>query len=684
MEKEKILQWISDGLSHWPEAAERHRSVAACTPRVIARYGAFEWKALLLPARKVSTLAKLDAGSVAARPCFLCRTNRPPEQTAILWHGYEILVNPFPIFPDHLTIAAVEHTPQYIPGRLADMAALADYLEGFTIIYNGAKSGASAPDHFHFQAVPSGCIDMLHYDRGPLYSRRFIGRDAGAVVRAVREYIVSAGISPEGAEMPLNMAMERMADGNLMVRVVPRRTHRPSCYPVPAISPGAIDVFGTVVTVNPADFDMLDRALLEKILSEVAYPNPPDCIRVGIMDAANLSFTLNGRYERVGDTYFALDDDASFTLEEVPVGSQFHWEHTERRTYPGTLELQHTPGSRTVAVNVVGMEPYLEGVIGAEMSPESPLELLKAHAVISRSWAWKQIACRESLSVGGQCHQCDAGDNRGEHVKWYDHDDHTDFDVCADDHCQRYLGLPAAEYSEKLHDIISATSSEVMTDADGRLCDTRFSKCCGGAFEEFEYCWEPVHHSYLEAARDTIPEHPLPDLRIEDEARMWILSAPDAFCAAPDVAVLRSVLNRSDLDTTPDFYRWTVTYTPEELSEIVRDRSGIDFGTITALEPVERGKSGRIVRLRIAGSRRTLTVGKELEIRRWLSRSHLFSSAFVVSRGDNGEFILNGAGWGHGVGLCQIGAAVMASKGYDYRTILHHYFTNASIERHNG
>ncbi len=678
MDRQQILDWIADGLERWPEAAERHRMVAACGPRVLARYEGFEWKALLLPARKVSTLARLDAGSVAARPCFLCAANRPQQQAAMPWRGYEILVNPFPVFPNHLTIAATDHTPQRIPGRIADMAALAGELEGFTVIYNGARSGASAPDHFHFQAVPSGYIDMLRFDRGPVYSRRFIGRDADTVVRDVEQYLLSAGLSDDGAEMPVNIAMERLDDGNLLVRVVPRRAHRPSCYPTPAVSPGAIDIFGTIVTVSDDDFMALDRDCLERILAEVAYPNPDRCIRVGIMSSRNPEFTLNGRYERVADTFFPLDDDASFTLEDVPVGSQFHWEHTERRTYPGTLELQRRSDGTVEAVNVIGMERYLEGVIGAEMSPESPDELLKAHAVISRSWAYKQIACREALHYPVQC-DCGLKEAGDEHIRWYDHDDHTDFDVCADDHCQRYLGLPAEEYSVKLHEIILATSGEVVLDGDGSLCDTRFSKCCGGAFEEFEYCWEPVHHSCLEAARDTVPSHPVPDLRDEEEAVRWIMSAPEAFCASPDADVLRSVLNRSDFDTTPDFYRWTVTYTPDELSDIVRERSGIDFGMITGLQPIERGKSGRIVRLRITGTLRTMTVGKELEIRRWLSRSHLYSSAFVVERGDEGEFILHGAGWGHGVGLCQIGAAVMASEGYDYRTILRHYFNNADI-----
>ncbi len=680
MENKDILRWIGDSLGVWPEAAARHRDVAQARMKVIADYGPFEWRVTLLPARKVSTLAALDDNTIARRKCFLCKVNRPAEQCGIVWRDYEILVNPFPIFPNHLTIVELSHTPQHIVGRLSDMAALADELRGFTVIYNGAHSGASAPDHFHFQAVPVEYVDLRQYDWAPVYSRRFVGRDASALAADVERYIKEWGFTQDGGEMPMNIAMERLPDGNLMARVVPRRCHRPKCYPHPAISPGAIDMFGTFVTVSLEDFDILDRRMLEDILAEVAYPNPAHAIHIGIMTAENIRVSLNGHYSKVGDSYIAEDDDCNFVLEDVPVGSQFHWEHTERRAYPGTLELHRGADGLLTAVNVVAMERYLEGVIGAEMSPDSPEELLKAHTVISRSWAFKQLP--KYLPVESVDISTDDSCGEDEYIKWYDHDDHIDFDVCADDHCQRYLGIPDPAYADKLHSIICATAGEVLLDKDGRLCDTRFSKCCGGAFEEFEYCWEPMHHSYLEAALDRIPEHPLPDLRGEDEARRWILSAPDAFCAAPDVAVLRSVLNRSDLDTTPDFYRWRVEYTPEELSDIVRIRSGIDFGQITDLQTVERGKSGRIVRLRIVGTKRTMIVGKELEIRRWLSRSHLYSSAFVVSRGADGRFVLNGAGWGHGVGLCQIGAAVMASEGFDYRSILRHYFSNTTIDRY--
>ena len=262
-----------------------------------------------------------------------------------------------------------------------------------------------------------------------------------------------------------------------------------------------------------------------------------------------------------------------------------------------------------------------------------------------------------------------------ERVKWYDHDDHVDFDVCADDHCQRYQGITRASRAQVRSAILS-TWGEVLMHGD-ELCDARFSKCCGGAFEEFQYCWEPRRHDYLVAARDAVDGAPLPDLTVEANAREWILGRPDAFCADVDDSILAQVLNNYDRETV-DFYRWTVDYDVDELSAIVRERSGIDIGEIRDLVPLARGTSGRIYRLKIIGSKRTMIVGKELEIRKWLSRSHLYSSAFVVERTLHG-FRLHGAGWGHGVGLCQIGAAVMGERGFNYRQILSHYFKDAEI-----
>ena len=273
-------------------------------------------------------------------------------------------------------------------------------------------------------------------------------------------------------------------------------------------------------------------------------------------------------------------------------------------------------------------------------------------------------------------------------IKWYDHEAHRNFDVCADDHCQRYQGITRASTPQAI-EAVSATRGEVLM-YKGAICDARFSKCCGGAFEEFQNCWENVKHPYLIRQRDSKTEKQLPDLNIEAEADKWIRTSPVAFCNTQDKKILSQVLNNYDQETA-DFYRWKVSYSQQELSELIHQRSGIDFGQIIDLIPVERGTSGRLVRLKIVGTLRTLIIGKELEIRRTLSTSHLYSSAFVVDKEyeEKGHkedkipsrFILTGAGWGHGVGLCQIGAAVMGEQGYKYEEILSHYYPGSTLEK---
>ena len=373
----------------------------------------------------------------------------------------------------------------------------------------------------------------------------------------------------------------------------------------------------------------------------------------------------------------ADETTASFMLKGVTIGIGFHWQREEEQRFMGSLQLIGE-GENIRVINHVKAEEYLRSVISSEMSATSSVELLKAHAVISRSWLLAQIAKRNRIDAACTPY-CPDMETADEIIRWYDREDHRDYDVCADDHCQRYQGITRAS-TAAVDEAIDGTYGEVLC-YDGKIADARFSKCCGGATECFESCWEPVHHPYLTTVRDNKTGY-LPDLRCESQARKWILSAPDSFCNTDNPAVLLQILNGYDRETTR-FYRWTVRYGQQELSELVRRRSGIDFGTITDLQPVERGKSGRIVRLRIAGTRRSLIVGKELEIRRWLSESHLYSSAFIVEREStaNGEncFILHGAGWGHGVGLCQIGAAVMGAEGYNYDKILSHYFHGAKL-----
>lgn len=393
------------------------------------------------------------------------------------------------------------------------------------------------------------------------------------------------------------------------------------------------------------------------------------------------SLTADGRVAWNGSVYDAVElsadgFDSSFAVDNVVIGIGFHWERAERQSFKGNMKIIIDEGTLAL-VNVLPVEDYLLSVISSEMSATAGEEFLKAHAVISRSWLLAQIH-KSKLERMPMPEDTDT-----EIVRWYDRDDHTNFDVCADDHCQRYQGI-TRQSTATVARAVAATAGQVLTDRDGELCDARFSKCCGGVFEEFENCWEPRHYHYLEAARDSADNSPVPDLTTEEGARAWIMGRPEAFCNTSDGKILSQVLNGYDQETT-DFYRWTVSYKDDELAALIRERSGIDFGRIKALEPLSRGTSGRIYRMRITGEKRTLIIGKELIIRRWLSTSHLYSSAFIVepgtadSDGYPQSFTLRGAGWGHGVGLCQIGAAVMGAQGYDYEKILLHYFRGAKL-----
>jgi stage II sporulation protein D len=431
-------------------------------------------------------------------------------------------------------------------------------------------------------------------------------------------------------------------------------------------------------------------------------------VHVGIMNETAIEFILNGDYKVNGSlchglqkaecvdgkikwndklhediNFEAVDSDAgSFTLKGVTIGVNFHWQRKEDQTFRGNLHLIVEKGGVT-AINVLSVEEYLLSVISSEMSATASLELLKAHAVISRSWLLAQIQKDKDKKDAPDVRLGATAQAEDEMIKWYDRDDHVNFDVCADDHCQRYQGI-TRESTETVRQAIKATWGQVLM-YGGELCDARFSKSCGGVYEEFENCWEPKHYDYLVARRDDKDEMDFPDLTLEDNAAEWILSSPHAFCNTHDAKILSQVLNDYDQETT-DFYRWKVEYTQDELSQLIKKRSGIDYGRIKDLQPVARGTSGRLYKLRIVGEKKTLVIGKELEIRRTLSPSHLYSSAFVVEKHDvvDGypqKFVLRGAGWGHGVGLCQIGAAVMGAKGYDYKEILLHYFINADINR---
>ena len=455
------------------------------------------------------------------------------------------------------------------------------------------------------------------------------------------------------------------------------------------------------------------------------YPEPT--IHVGILTSTKIEFVLNGDFNLTnGKTYSGkqnaicqngkvffddevmdelifepISDDSSFDLIDVVIGINFHWERKENQRFKGALKIivendvKTMRASSLTAINRINVEDYLTSVISSEMSASASDNLLKAHAVISRSWLLcplqeprtkNQDSRLETRNTEHETRNTEHGTRNTERlIKWYERDAHTNFDVCADDHCQRYQGITRAS-TEAVEKAIEATRGEVLM-FDERICDARFSKSCGGASETFENCWAPEHYPYLTKVFDnpTNPDGFELDLTLEANAEKWIRQSPEAFCNTTDKKVLEQVLNNYDQETT-DFYRWKVEYTQGEISDLLARRSGIDFGKIIDLIPIKRGESGRLIELKIVGTKETIVVGKELEIRKWLSNSHLYSSAFVIDTSEKineipQKFTFAGAGWGHGVGLCQIGAAVMGEKGYKYDEILLHYFRGAELKR---
>ncbi len=408
------------------------------------------------------------------------------------------------------------------------------------------------------------------------------------------------------------------------------------------------------------------------------YTAEPDGDKIKITQSGN-SFTAEDGF------IFSPSDieTESFLIRDVIIGIQFHWEQKENQRFLGSLKLLRE-GDKVTAVNILPVEDYLTSVISSEMNANSSVEFLKAHSIISRSWLLAQISKSKTLKSEHKDYKSKI-ETEDELIRWYDREDHTLYDVCADDHCQRYQGITKL-YAHNAQTAVADTAGLVL-EYQGKICDTRFSKACGGVAEAFENVWEPVKHPYLSKVIDYKfePENYDLDLTKEKAAQKWIKSNPPAYCNTKDELILSQVLQDYDLQTT-DFYRWKVEYSQEEISEIIKHRSGIDFGKILDLIPLERGVSGRLIKLKIVGSNKTFTIGKELEIRKVLSESHLYSSAFVVDKfGDNEgapeKFVLTGAGWGHGVGLCQIGAAVMSERGHNFDEILLHYFRGAQIKK---
>jgi SpoIID/LytB domain protein len=722
-----LQRFFNRQLEKWEAARQRYHDLRASKTRELV-VGSSSIQVQWNPARMVSTGAKMDKKTIAERPCFLCEQNRPKEQIKKDIDGqYELLVNPFPILPQHFTIPSLKHQPQRILNSYGEIHKLLEEYPEMMVFYNGPQCGASAPDHAHFQAGTCGVLPLqMSWKRLSSNLTKIVSINDHEDISLIEDYHCTALLirsrsqygdeqlfrrlydaMPEMDPEPMMNIVAWRRDEDFLSVVFPRTKHRPDCYYAEGdeqyiISPGALDMAGLIITPRQEDFERLTPEKALSILDEItlkgdALQQVIDILKsssgsklstlhsplstqkepnvtVGIVSAEKIAFTLNAPYTAKGETltgnqevefseggilwrgnqyreltFTPQSNDASFSLHDVTIGVNFHWERKETQVFSGTLRLV-VEADKIVAINELPVERYLTSVISSEMSASASKEFLKAHAVISRSWLLAQMEKRKQLDNGGGAFFSFVKKD-DELIRWYDREDHTIFDVCADDHCQRYQGItkqstPAAEQA------ISETRGQILAYGD-EICDARFSKCCGGETEEFQYCWE-------------------------DTPKPYLVSFHDPYCNTSDKNILSQVLNDYDQETI-DFYRWTVEYTQEELSELINRKLKDDFGTITDLIPLERGKSGRIWKLKIVGTKKTFSIGKELEIRRALSETHLLSSAFDVEKqGD--RFILHGKGWGHGVGLCQIGAAVMGEQGKTYDEILLFYYRNAEIK----
>ena len=724
-----LMRFFNRQLQVWDDVRQRYRALEGVQTRELVSDTltmTVQWN----PARIGSTGAKIDAKSIAERPCFLCAKNRPAEQMHRVIDGkYELLVNPFPIMPIHFTLPTLKHQPQRILPMYDEMLRLAQRNTDLTLLYNGPQCGASAPDHAHLQAISTGLLPLQNsWQRLSRNLSEVIKTDDDNGIWQVVDYPSAAFVIKtnnmqtaerlfrrlydtlklpllSGSPEPMMNIIMWSASDQMFSVVLPRRKHRPDCYTAEGdaqfvISPGAVDMGGLIITPREEDFRKLTAEQMIAIYQEISLT--PDQVQrvvehlqkkstmsssalftskeeptvtVGIVSGEKIHFALNGAYVAKGETiegdqmvefseggilwngnqyreltFSPQSSQSSFSLFDVTIGVNFHWERKETQVFSGTLRLV-VESDKIVAINELPVESYLASVISSEMKATAGVELLKAHAVISRSWLLAQMQRREN-----------SGEKRDgffsfikkddELIRWYDREDHTIFDVCADDHCQRYQGI-TKQTSKAVEQALKATRGQILCYED-EICDARFSKCCGGVTEEYQYCWE-------------------------DTPKPYLISVEDPFCNTDDKAILAQVLNDYDQETN-DFYRWKVEYTVDEISALINEKLKDDFGTITDLIPLERGKSGRIWKLKIVGTKKTFTIGKELEIRRALSESHLYSSAFDVEKTPNG-FRLIGKGWGHGVGLCQIGAAVMGQQGYTYEQILLHYYRNAEIKK---
>ena len=698
----ELQKFIKDQLSVWPLASSNFRTLKGLRYRNLEVCG-LPCRIQYNPIRVISSTADTSPEAISARKCFLCKENRPPEQFHLKFEGrkgrlYNIQVNPYPIFPRHLVIVRDEHLPQAIWHHFPDMLDFTTRYPDYLVFYNGPASGATAPDHLHFQAIPlhhlplEEAVDTFLDSPGeplatvkdaslyryPGFVNGVFALKATTTKSLAKLFyrLLDCTDRTEGEIEPKFNLYAYRKEGEYRTFVVMRSRKRSHHYYSEGqdhltISPGAADIAGVFVAPFREDFDKATPELLGGLLTEVTIDaheqsmiewrltRRQPLISVGILSAREIVFEIisdgagpqrvswcDGRIAYNGmlydELYFdsvtrsTLFAEASFILHDVVIGKDFHWQQKRTLKFAGSLKFI-VEDDMITAVNCVGMEDYLLSVISSEMKSSASLELLKAHAVISRSWL--------ALRVDDRRRRLAAPDPSQPPLP------HERFDVCADDHCQRYQGLTMA-VGDAVRQAIDETWGQMLR-YGGEICDTRYSKCCGGRTELYSTCWEDRDYPYLR-------------------------SVEDPWCDCENSEILSQVLNDYDLETH-DFHDWTVRYSQQDLSELVRRRSGTDFGIITALEPLRRGPSGRISSLRIVGTKRSAVIGKELAIRRVLSESHLKSSAFEVSREDGG-FVLRGRGWGHGVGLCQIGAAVMAAEGYDYRQILAHYYEGAEVE----
>ena len=757
--EEELEAFFQKELQEWPEAAERYKALEEGVQTKELPLGEMMMAAQFNPARIVSTGAAIDKKTISERPCFLCDNNRPKKQHKLMTEKhYQILVNPYPILPQHFTIPMRRHTPQSIYSSFGTLRKMAWDMPKHIVFYNGPLCGASCPDHMHLQAGSRGIVplerDWTMYEKGlrklyPLTGEQTASmEEAGNVGSRCGLYLLEGYACPvfvirslptesdsllcqrvykalpvigDETEPRLNIVCWRQEGSasrpdEIVTLIFPRSKHRPDCYYAEGkeqllISPGALDMCGLFITPREQDFEALTAEKAASILKEVTLseeelkpiitqltdkaegtatdgeekkddmPAINQVVSVGIMKDTAIRFCMNSPYQAKGTevtgeqiaeyteggirwkdnvyqelTFRPQEDAASFTLHGVTIGQKFHWERQESQTFSGILKLV-VDEDKIVAINILPVEDYLTSVISSEMKSSCSLEFLKAAAVISRSWLYAQMQRRQERA-GQPAPFFSFVKGEGESIRWYDREDHTIFDVCADDHCQRYQGITRAN-NPKVEEAVNATRGQVLM-YDGKICDTRFGKCCGGQTNEYQYCWENIEVPYLRSVKDP-------------------------YCNTSDKKILRQVLNDYDLETR-DFYEWTEELSQEEVHDRICKHLKMELGPIMGMEIVEKGPGGHISKLRIVGKDKSFIVGKELEIRRMLSTSTLKSSAFTVETknvrgGVPQRFVLHGRGWGHGVGLCQIGAAVMGERGFSYKQILKHYYTDVQIKR---